>query len=60
MAKKEHKLEADALATYVARTHEPGKLVPVDDAAIWMRGRSSALVENDIVVLSVSRSKTEA
>ncbi len=59
MGKKEHKLEADALATYVARTHEAGKLVAVEDAAIWMRGRNSALVENDLIVLSVSRSKME-
>lgn len=57
MAKKEHKLEADALAKYVARTHEDGKLIPVDDAAIWTRGRNSSLVENDIVVLAVSRIK---
>lgn len=55
MAKKEHKLEADALAKYVARTHEEGKLVPVEDAAIWTRGRNSALAENDIVVLSLTR-----
>jgi hypothetical protein len=46
---------ADAVARYVARTHEQGKIAPVQDAAIWARGKNAALVQSDIAVIAVAR-----
>jgi hypothetical protein len=54
-AQKDAKAFADGVAKYLARTHEPNKDVPVEDAAIWARGRNAALAENDIALLSVTR-----
>jgi len=46
---------ADGVVRYVARTHEAGAVVPVQDAAIWARGKTAALVDSDIAVVAVSR-----
>lgn len=55
--KKEAKALGDGLAKYLARTHEPGKAVPVQDAAIWARGKSVGLAENDIAIVAVTRER---
>ncbi len=46
---------AEALAAYLARTHEPGKFIAVQDAAIWARGRSTQANQTDLAVVAVSR-----
>jgi hypothetical protein len=46
---------ADGVARYIARTHEAGVVVPVQDAAIWARGKTATLADSDIAVVAVSR-----
>jgi hypothetical protein len=47
----------DGVGKYLARTHEPGEAVAVQDAAIWARGRNAALVDCDLAIVAVSREK---
>jgi hypothetical protein len=47
----------NGVAKYVARTHEAGKVVPIEDAAVWARGRTAALAGTDIAIVAVSRIK---
>lgn len=53
-AKRDARAFGDGVARYLARTHEAGTDVPVEDAAIWARGRNAALAENDIAVVAVT------
>ena len=46
----------DLVASYFARTHSPGTPAPVQDTAIWARGKVAALAESDIAVVAVTRS----
>ncbi len=55
LGEKEASLEADALARYLERAHGQNEPLPVEDATTWARGRTPALVENDIAVVAISR-----
>jgi hypothetical protein len=49
---------ADATTGYLARAHEQGTPVPVQDAATWARGRTVG--ESDIAIVAVSRHADES
>lgn len=57
MSKKDAKVEADAVARYLLRTHEAGKTLALEDAVIWARGRNSALAENDVALIAVAKNE---
>ena len=59
-------IDGESLARYLLRTRArtaPGADSPssqalaVEDAAIWARGKNSALIDNDIVVITVQRAR---
>jgi hypothetical protein len=57
ITKVDAKAFGDGIGKYLARTHEPGKAVAVQDAAIWARGRNAALVDCDLAIAAVSRER---
>lgn len=64
MCTDEEKLDgsrfADGIAAYLRRTHEAGRAVATEDAAIWARGKNGALADCDIGVVAVARGGLEA
>ncbi len=51
---KDVRIDSDALSRYLLRSRR-GTNINVDDAAIWARGKSPALSENDIAVVAIRR-----
>lgn len=46
----------DALASFLLRTAQPGAGgLPLEDGAVWARGRSAALASGDVLLLEVCR-----
>lgn len=59
-------IDGESLARYILRTRAraapgadspPGSPLAVEDAAIWARGKNSALIDNDIAVITIQRAQ---